>query len=559
MASFNLVDEEWMPCIYNGKIKHFSLQEILEKAHEVKEIFDPSPLVTVSLHRLLLAILHRNFGPANEKEWQMLWQGGNGKFDEHRLSAYFHEWQDVKHRFDLFDEKCPFYQSNSLPVSCTDSKGKLKSYSKSVANLIHELATGNNATLFDHTVEDKPQAISPMEAAQLLVTFQAFAVGGLLTFEVGQDPKLYKSADNALLVKGAVILVKGANLFQTLMLNFHRYSREHAEPFETDSADIPAWELDQDNIAIDRLPKGYLDLLTWQSRRIRLIPEKNEAGQTIIKTVVIMKGNQFPEGFSLHGKETMLAFHKINKPAKGQKPWLPVAFREERALWRDSTALFQSIPDMQSRPKTLEWLYDLVFNDIIEKSSTYDLSVMGLVTDRAIISLWRHEQLPLPLRYLQDEELIEALKEALEFAESIGGNGGILNNSAWNLAKLVVAPNADRLNDQQAKEANNLADHLSITRPYWSRLGISFNELLRKLLEDRIEEAGQVEYGKNTRPWWAAEVRKAAKDAFQDTTRSLDRTARMLKAVTLAETIFNAKLKQEVESFLKISEEVNNE
>ena len=78
-------------------------------------------------------------------------------------------------------------------------------------------------------------------------------------------------------------------------------------------------------------------------------------------------------------------------------------------------------------------------------------------------------------------------------------------------------------------------------------------------MEDRIEEAGQVEYGKNTRPWWAAEVRKAAKDAFQDTTRSLDRTARMLKAVTLAETIFNAKLKQEVESFLKISEEVNNE
>ena len=93
----------------------------------------------------------------------------------------------------------------------------------------------------------------------------------------------------------------------------------------------------------------------------------------------------------------MLAFHKINKPAKGQKPWFPVAFREERALWRDSTALFQSIPDMQSRPKTLEWLYDLVFNDIIEKSSTYDLSVMGLVTDRATISLWRHERLPFPL------------------------------------------------------------------------------------------------------------------------------------------------------------------
>ena len=41
------------------------------------------------------------------------------------------------------------------------------------------------------------------------------------------------------------------------------------------SDDVPAWELDQENVAIDRQPKGYLDLLTWQSRRIKLIPGKN--------------------------------------------------------------------------------------------------------------------------------------------------------------------------------------------------------------------------------------------------------------------------------------------
>ena len=145
---------EWIP---------WGLLDTLVLAPEIKEIFDPSPLVTMSLHRLFLAILHRTFGPANEKEWQRLWQGGTGMFDKHRLSMYFHEWQDVKHRFELFDETHPFFQCQKMPISSKDSKGKPKSYAKSVANLAHEFATGNNATLFDHTVEDNPQAISPAE------------------------------------------------------------------------------------------------------------------------------------------------------------------------------------------------------------------------------------------------------------------------------------------------------------------------------------------------------------------------------------------------------------
>jgi hypothetical protein len=43
-----------------------------------------------------------------------------------------------------------------------------------------------------------------------------------------------------------------------------------------------------------------------------------------------MKGNEFPREWTaeggLHGKETMFAFLKSERPPKGQSPWQPVAF-----------------------------------------------------------------------------------------------------------------------------------------------------------------------------------------------------------------------------------------
>jgi len=525
------------------------IKEVILEASTIKEIFDSSPLVTIALHRLLLAILHRNFGPANESEWGKLWNDSTDKWDTNNILTYLDKW---RHRYNLFDEKYPFYQCPTMPVSTTDAKGKPKSYAKSVANLEHELVTGDNATLFDHTIEDNPPAVSPAEAARLLVAFQAFSVGGLLTYEAGQDPKFYKSADNAPLVKGAVSLVQGENLFQTLMLNLHKYNRYDAVPFKSEPDDCPAWEREDETLPVDRYPKGYLDLLTWQSRRIRLIPEQDTASQTIIRQVVIMKGNQFPDGYSLHNKETMLAYRKILKPGKGQDPWPPVAFQEDKALWRDSLNLFQSVEEERTRPKTLGWISDLVEEAVLPSQAVYKLSMMGLVTSRAKISLWRHERFPLPLQYLQDEYLIGKLKEALELAEDVGsllGSGFIEveipdKTGKW---KTIRVPSPLRKlasellpKDQNGKTdpdaAKNLAESLSPTRSYWAALGIAFNRFMMDLAEDESEERIDTLRG------WVKEIRNAAQDAFDETTRSLDRTGRTLRAVSKAENEFKNRL-----------------
>ena len=49
---------------------------------EIQEIYDPSPLVTAALHRLLLAVLHPALrGPKDANEWAVLWADGEGRWD----------------------------------------------------------------------------------------------------------------------------------------------------------------------------------------------------------------------------------------------------------------------------------------------------------------------------------------------------------------------------------------------------------------------------------------------------------------------------------------------
>src|SRR5215207_2825487 len=100
MASFNLVDRPWVPCVArDGTASELSLRQVLIGAHDLTELYDPSPLVTVALHRLLLAILHRAYqGPDGMEEWREIWQAG--RFDLGLIDDYLNQW---RHRFDLFD------------------------------------------------------------------------------------------------------------------------------------------------------------------------------------------------------------------------------------------------------------------------------------------------------------------------------------------------------------------------------------------------------------------------------------------------------------------------
>ncbi len=503
MATFNLIDEPWIPCtMLDGTRRSLGLRETLTQAQDVGELGGDSPLEVASLHRLLLAVLHRNFDIGDSQQWGALWE--SGAFDYGVINDYLERWRG---RFDLFDGERPFYQVAGLDLTKGGSSARL---------FFHQ---DNNATLFTHVATADPPSLTPPESARLLVGFMAFDVGGLKT---GGPAKA------AMLNNGAVVLAKGSNLFQTLMLNLCRYAPEQDDPWDFNrDHDIPAWERDEAPHAEERHPAGYIDLLTWQSRRIRLQPETEQDGSTVVKNVVIMKGAQPPNNFGLRDRETMLAF-RSNPHAKGQQdPWPVVTFREDRALWRDSHALMPSTNAESVQPKTLTWLADMASEGIIPYSQIVPVDVFGLGSTRAKIDFWRHERLPLPLAYLKDKQLADTLREVLDLTETTAQN---LNRAMWTMATRMLAGGPDR--KPKAEDVRNLSDHLGAGRAYWSQLETPFKRLLVELPDDKDEESeyGGVQIGK-----WKSTLRHALWKAFRESTRGMERSTRNLKAVALAE------------------------
>lgn len=538
--SFGLADQPWVPCIMasDGSAQALGLRAVLAQAGEIRELVDDSPIVTVALHRLLLAILHRNVGPPGPGAWATLWE--SGRWDSDRLDRYFAEWQD---RFDLFATERPFYQDARLDLQ----------YAIPIARRAREIASYTHTTLFDHTPDDAEEGISAAQAARFVVGHQAFTVGGLVSLERGQDPKRFKSAYAGPLNKGAVGLLKGGTLFETLMLNLHRYSREAAEPFEWSGDDRPAWERPEPARAEDRFPTGYLDLLTWQSRRIRLRPELDGEGRPRVRSVVIMKGDQLPVTWHRRGHDTMLAFTKREKPAKGQDPWPAVAFREDRALWRDSLALFQSVEEQRTRPKTVDWIADLTGDGILPRDRVLAMDFCGLATNKASVNFWRHERLALPLAYLDNKDLLDQLRAALTLTERAAA---ALGDAAWLLAKLLLAPNSDAAGGREPSRevVRAYRDRLAVSRAYWSKLEVPFRELLVELASDETIDGGDIVYGRRALPTWARTARATAWRAFRESTDGLDGSARALKALAAGERHLGRRLAEELGDALRVSE-----
>ncbi len=497
--SFDLTQEGWIPCLmFDGSTDELSLADALIGAHTVREVVDPSPLVTVSLHRLMLAILHRVFGPRDTDEWAALWE--RGRFDEEMIHGYLTQWQ---HRFDLFDKARPFYQT----------AGMSEDMLKSVGNLAPELASGNNDTLFDHSMDDKPVAITAGRAASWLIAVHAYAIGGLIGTEGGRA-----STTSAPMVAGAAVMPTGSNLFESLMLNLIPYDPDNDQPMPCEG-DAPAWEQPDPAAVQQRLPFGYLDYLTWQSRRIWLKPSVTEGISPGVSHIIISQAREFPRGY--FPRDPVMVHVRREKAPKGQDPWPAIRLREHRGVWRDSSALFQTIPDVHCRPAVLDTLAGHVLDGIIPPERAYTVSVCGLCSDKAKVHFWRHERMPVPLKYLTDEYLVAALNRALTVAEDVGS---ALRRALWALASIIAAPDDDK--DADRETIASLSDGFSAREVYWADLEMHFAQLLHDLASHQGEDTRHA-----VLCWWAEEVAaRTAFRAFDCTVAGLPATYRFLKA-----------------------------
>lgn len=484
LASFDLISQPWIPCVrQDGTAVELGLRDTLAQAHELREVGGESPLVTAALHRLLLAILHRVFGPADYDAWHALWRARC--LDPAALEAYFGQWRE---RFDLFHPTRPFYQASDVRVK-----------PKSLTSLVHDVASGNNATLFDHHTDEGGLTLTPPEAARFLVVAQAFGLAGLSGL-----PQKFTDGPCA---RGIIFLVQGETLFETLLLNLLRYDTDHPLPRRPN--DQPAWEMD-DPFQDDRMtPRGYLDYLTWQSRRILLLAEALDE-TIVIRQMTLAPGLRLAEGIS----DPMKPYRRDEK-----RGLLPLRFNEERALWRDSATLFQLDTADTYAPRAFVWLAELVGEGYLPRGTRRTLA-LGMANDQAKVEFYRTEHLPLPLAYLRDQQLVNSLRDdVLGVAENAARQ---LWGAARTMATFVLAPQADNENAHQPvrDDLDRVMTQWGIERRYWSRLEVPFQLALEGLPQDREE----------TLAAWQDTLRHTARDVFDDVAKEVEADPRALKA-----------------------------
>lgn len=460
----------------------------------------------MALHRLLLAILHRNFGPPGRKAWFDLWK--RGSWDEKKLSDYFRRWDE---RFELFHPERPFYQAPEM-----EGVG-----SEPVSVLVQELSSGNNATLFDHTFDASNLALTPSTAARALIAQQTCAIA----YGRGYSP-------GPLGIRAYSVLFEGETLFETLALNLLRYDDEHPFARARNREDLPAWEQDRPAPARKEgnRPAGYLDYLTWQSRRIHLFLDED----TLVRLCQRKPYFRFSEAG--RPSDPFIAYRIL--PEHGH---VPLRFEEERSLWRDSAVLSQSTNSSQ-RPATAEWLASLALDAAGRDAGLrkrYQLSAFGLTTagEAARVMFWRHERLPLPLAYLSEPALLGRIAEAIGYAEEVARD---LRESVWALARTMFQPldSANGHLSRQEKDAKRLAQELAPMRLYWPALEAPFVELMTAIaqIKPQDREARLIE--------WRKLVRRIARESFGQVTRELDTGARALRAVAEGERAFWRKIRE---------------
>lgn len=518
MSGFSLWTEPWIPVqTLAGQAAKVSLSEAMTEAHTLRGILDPSPLVTVALHRLLLALLYRIHPPRRFADWQAVWKAK--RFDPAVVSAYGGKWAE---QFDLLHTTRPFYQ-----VPCMAGEKV-----HPVAALLLEAASGNNPALFDHGRVEGAEELPLDRAACYLVAHQLFAIGGGVS-------KPFNRMD-APLTKGIVVEVVGQSLFETLMLN-HMTDDLWDDIVPPTPHDRAFWEeTAPPQPHKDGTPvKGPLHYLTWQSRQLHLVADRDRrvvTGCQIAQRYCLPKdGSKFDPGkcyFSDEKKET---------------GWLPRRLQKDRAAWRLTHVLLQQTTEDQAQPQVVAWLSALRRREeemgSITLPKAISLAVSGLTTDpklAAKIELWRREEIGLPLAIVEEPRLIEQVDRLMKTA---GRVEALLRRTAealvWALAErkhLAVA--RDYLFTGKTGTAKMpptvapVARSMGLTLRYWAAMEAPFRAALWRLPESGPDVVTQ----------WAEALELNARAAFTVSLAALKATGVPWEPLSLIEDAFGRAL-----------------
>jgi CRISPR system Cascade subunit CasA len=500
--SFNLLDEAWVPVNWNaGGGSAVGLRELFSRSREIAALAEPSPPAFVALHRVLLAITHRALTAAlgrwTDSDRARWYRDG---LPAEALERYFDTWQE---RFWLFHPTQPFMQVAALADAAQTRVAKPWTR----VSLVH--AAGNNAVVFDHSVDLMPVAMDAGEVLRSHLAYLQFVAGGLV--------KVFGDADKqGPLCDSACVIPVGKNLSETILLALH------PAPVDPELAirDCPAWE--RPSPAITQLQgnaslaSGVNDRYTRLTRSVLLA--RHQTGR--------VSHVRFGEGLGL--LEDEFVPDPMQSFRQGDGKLIRLRFAEGRAAWRDLPSLLPAPMGSKARPAAvLSWAQNLR-NASGEFDDGIQIVVAGTASKKDKMLETRLAHFRLPKGALTDTDTAAALRSQLKRAED-------LHTAVRQIASRVIATAAPNPSHKDAKKrAWAVVDAGPLSSTFFAHAERRVSQLLQALGNGNVEEAH------NT---WSATLLFAAKAAWSVLGDELGQSAAALRARALSESSFHILLR----------------
>ncbi|MEX3610771.1 type I-E CRISPR-associated protein Cse1/CasA [Rothia sp. LK2588] len=456
VQSFNLVDDPWVSCqMMDGTISLLSLRQVFEDRASIRQLSGDSPQQDYAVMRVLLAIFWRTHQRLDEEidypdDW---WADLFEQVDEEEFVGpildYLDEW---KERFELFDATAPFMQAGTLETS------------KGVRSGVRRLIPEAELDYFTLRAGSGRETLTFAEAARWLIAIHAWDYSGIKPGAWG-DPRV-KGGKGYPIGTGwsgntGGIVIHGDNLGQTLLLNTDPSeifpSREEA------LQDAPAWEREaQTSVPRDTdYPAGPCDVLTWQTRRVRLFTDEG-----LVTGVLVTNGDKIEIRNQFADPMTAYRYSK-NQSKKGAPVLFAKTHAEERTLWRGIDALLirelaDATPAQREtsdrRAATIERLATLKSDRLISRDQTIRVELVGFVygPQSSIITESIHEVIPFKLTtFLEDyssqaNAIVSGAQQAVAAAINLGQFAGFLKEAAGDTYEFVPGATERVLHDLQA-------------------------------------------------------------------------------------------------------------
>jgi CRISPR system Cascade subunit CasA len=479
-VTYNLWDEPWIALEHrDGQTVRRGIRQALLEAHEHRAIFDPSPLVVVGIHRLLVAILQGALDPRRPPDIWQLWQAG--QVPAEAVQAFAERYLS---RFDLFSAGAPFLQSADLALR----PGKTDRV-KSVAYLAVETPAGTAITHYRHGSEES-QAFCPACAAGCLVTVPAFATSGGAGIKpsVNGVPPIY-------------VIPGGESLFESLVESL---ILPQFQPRARSTTSDLAWWVHPPIVKASHevVEVGYLHSLTFPARRIRLHPEPIEGSCTRcgelarwgVRTMVFDMGESRPRDAPPWNDP--FAAYRI-PTSKEQKAPTPVRPTQGTVLWREFAGLFLeeglATDKGERRTQRPAVLDQMAVYGVGPDLLAYPFRCVGLRTDmKAKVFEWIDSGFEVPPALLRDPRGALAVREAIQLATEC--------------AKIMATTFRSSFGGPSSKQERYRSLKGEMLEEYWATMAEPFGRFV-------LAAAGQDQ--ETARRMWASMILQEGRRAFK--------------------------------------------